>query len=81
MQQLWAADDGRGVDPNDVVKIFEPYRRASTGKAAPESVGLGLAVSRQLARSMGGELAYQRRAGRTEFVLDLPAATVGDQTI
>ena len=69
------SDDGTGVAVGEEQSIFEPYRRASGGRHAPESVGLGLAVSRQLARSMGGELSYRRRNDRTEFVLELPPAT------
>ncbi len=67
------SDDGPGVATGEEHAIFEAYARASGGRQAPESIGLGLAVSRQLARSMGGELRYRRRRGRTEFVLELPA--------
>ena len=70
------SDDGAGVASGEEQSIFEAYQRASGGRLVPESVGLGLAVSRQLARSMGGELRYQRRTERTEFVLELPP-TVG----
>ena len=67
------SDDGPGVARGEEHAIFEAYQRASGGRHAPESVGLGLAVSRQLARSMGGELHYRRTDDRTEFVLELPA--------
>lgn len=67
------SDDGPGVATGEEQVIFEAYRRASGGRQAPESIGLGLAVSRQLARSMEGELRYRRTRGRTEFVLELPA--------
>jgi PAS domain S-box-containing protein len=52
--------------------IFDPYYRASTSEAPPGSVGLGLAVSRNLAQLMGGDLAYQATDGRSDFVLTLP---------
>jgi signal transduction histidine kinase len=67
-------DDGLGVPDEAVEKIFEAYERAHNAATQPSSVGLGLAVSRQLARLMGGDLAYRRRDGATAFVLTLPIA-------
>ena len=69
------SDDGPGVPAGEERAIFEPYQRASGGRIAPASVGLGLAVSRQLARGMGGDLRYRRRHNRTEFVLELRSGT------
>ncbi|HEU4895606.1 MAG TPA: PAS domain S-box protein, partial [Acidimicrobiia bacterium] len=66
-------DDGRGIDADDIERIFEPYERASGVEAArPGSVGLGLYVSRQLARLMGGDLSCRREDGETVFELTLP---------
>lgn len=45
--------------------------RGDGEKVISESFGLGLAISRALARLMGGELDY-RRTELTEFVLSLP---------
>lgn len=67
-------DDGLGVPPESVDKIFEAYERAHSASSLPSSVGLGLAVSRQLARLLGGDLEYRRRDGATAFVLTLPIA-------
>lgn len=66
---LEVRDDGPGVDPAIAPRVFSPF--ASAGQ--PGSTGLGLAVSRELARAMGGDLEYQRRQGWTVFRLDLPA--------
>ena len=54
--------------------IFDPYYRASTSEAPPGSVGLGLAVSRNLARLMGGDLVYKETDGKSDFLLTLPAS-------
>lgn len=63
-------DDGAGVDPEDVDRIFEPYATAHVGVSG--SVGLGLSVARQLAEAMGGSLTYRRDSGESVFRLELP---------
>jgi signal transduction histidine kinase len=69
------ADDGPGVPEHLVETIFEPYGIAHQTTTQPQSVGLGLSVSRHLARLMRGDLTYARRDGWTEFALMLPVAT------
>lgn len=69
---LEVADDGPGVADGQEEIIFEPFQRAHQAPTQPASVGLGLAVARQLARVMGGDLVYQRSGGWTRFVLSLP---------
>ena len=70
---LQVRDNGPGVDPDDLEKIFEPYERASDVEIVrPGSVGLGLYVSRQLARLMGGDLSCRREGDETVFELVLP---------
>jgi signal transduction histidine kinase len=69
------SDDGPGINVVDSERIFDPYYRAQTDEARPDSVGLGLAVARQLARIMGGDLVYRRRAGWTRFELTLPTTS------
>jgi signal transduction histidine kinase len=73
---LVVSDDGPGVKGIDAEHIFDPYYRSqsSAADARPDSVGLGLAVARQLARMMGGDLVYGRRSGWTRFELTLPSA-------
>ncbi|MCB2223162.1 MAG: PAS domain-containing sensor histidine kinase [Actinobacteria bacterium] len=71
---LRVTDDGPGVPADQQDAIFEPYHRAHSRPGVPGSVGLGLTVSRQLARRMGGDLIYSREGGMTVFELTLPAA-------
>jgi signal transduction histidine kinase len=63
-------DNGDGVPEEEANRIFEPYV-TSGGRG---SVGLGLAVARQLAELMGGSLQYERSAAETVFRLQLPLA-------
>jgi signal transduction histidine kinase len=69
-------DNGGGVSHIDVEQIFEPYYRTQGEGSAPDSVGLGLAVARQLARLMGGDLEYRRSNHWTVFELSLPLSSV-----
>lgn len=64
------ADSGPGV-PNAIrERMFEPFAHGG----ASGSLGLGLAVARDLARAMGGDLRYSRSDGWTRFDLVLRQA-------
>lgn len=71
---LEVVDSGPGLPEDDRERIFEPYQRAEHTEVG--SVGLGLSVSRQLARLMGGDLTY-RVDGGSAFRLDLPGVSPG----
>jgi signal transduction histidine kinase len=55
-------------------RIFEPYQRAHQTTGLQESIGLGLAVSRQLAHLMSGDLTCRHEQGHSVFELSLPLA-------
>ncbi len=67
-------DDGAGIHPSKAESVFEPYQSAHDQRLQPGSVGLGLALSRKLARLMDGELTYERRGNDTVFKLTLNRA-------
>ncbi|WKZ83142.1 MAG: nitrate- and nitrite sensing domain-containing protein [Acidimicrobiia bacterium] len=67
-------DNGPGVAEDDPESVFDAYHRAPSYSEQPAAVGLGLTVSRSLARLMGGDLVYRREDGQTVFELSLPAA-------
>jgi signal transduction histidine kinase len=74
-------DHGEGIASTLEGELFSPYANAPQGEAARHSIGLGLYVSLQLARLMGGDLTYERRGQATVFSLTLPMATsVGEWT-
>ncbi|MBZ4406982.1 HAMP domain-containing sensor histidine kinase [Myxococcus faecalis] len=73
---LVVRDHGPGVDPATARRLFEPFSKSvqAAARSAP-GVGLGLALCRQLARSMRGELRYTLAPeGGARFVLWLPTA-------
>ena len=67
---LW--DNGSGIPEESREAIFEPYQRAHNRDGLPSSVGLGLTISRQLARLMGGDLTYDYISEWSVFTLRLP---------
>ena len=64
-------DDGEPLSLSGRTEIFEPYTRAAERTGVTASVGLGLTVSRRLARHMGGDLAYDHDGHETIFTLTL----------
>jgi two-component system C4-dicarboxylate transport sensor histidine kinase DctB len=68
--ELRVSDNGPGVAPDVKAQLFEPF---VTGK--PSGVGIGLALSRKIARAHGGDLVLDDAARETTFVLTVPLAT------
>ncbi len=67
-------DDGTPISAEDQERIFQPFGRASGSRTHSHSVGLGLWVARELARIMGGDLAYAHDGSESIFRLSLPVA-------
>ncbi|MBI3781915.1 MAG: hybrid sensor histidine kinase/response regulator [Deltaproteobacteria bacterium] len=73
------ADTGPGIDPADVESIFQPFRQldGSMTRQHP-GIGLGLALSRKLARLLGGSIEVDGRPGQgSTFHLVLPHGAPG----
>jgi signal transduction histidine kinase len=69
------ADRGPGVAAAHRDRIFEPFHRASDSLTARATgTGIGLAISRELARAAGGELSLADSARGARFELTLPIA-------
>jgi signal transduction histidine kinase len=71
---LSVCDHGPGVPPDERELIFERFMRGRDASGKP-GFGLGLAIGRELARRMGGDLVLDESAGPgARFTLQLPAA-------
>jgi signal transduction histidine kinase len=68
-------DTGVGIAADRLESVFEPFVQVHRSLTQPtEGVGLGLAISRDLARAMGGEVRVDSVVGRgSTFTLDLPS--------
>jgi signal transduction histidine kinase len=70
-------DTGIGIAPDQLPRMFQPFVQADDGHTRTRGgTGLGLTISRQLARLMGGDLTVTSREGKGScFTLWLPAVT------
>jgi signal transduction histidine kinase len=68
------ADHGPGIAPDQQRRLFRPFSKSAQQAAhSAPGVGLGLALSRRLARRMGGDLRYEPTDTHGAcFVLTLP---------
>jgi len=66
------ADQGKGIAPDDQARIFEKFERVDSSEVGGS--GLGLYISRRLARAMGGDIIVDSAPGEgARFVFRLPA--------
>lgn len=76
--EIRVSDTGVGIPEERLRDIFEPFVQLHGQKpvAGPRGVGLGLAISRDLARAMNGELTVTSSPGRgSTFTITLPVST------
>ncbi len=72
--RISVADTGRGIPASKLQSIFDPFVQLdrNVNPDSQQGVGLGLAISRALARAMGGELTAESEVGKgSVFTLDL----------
>jgi PAS domain S-box-containing protein len=66
-------DTGRGIEERDREHIFEPFVQVRGDGSMPSGAGLGLAVARELARHLGGDITLESRPGEgSAFTIRLP---------
>lgn len=72
--QIRVRDKGAGIPPGDVKKLFRPFNRSAEADSDKQpGIGLGLALSRDLARSIGGDLVLEGTSAEGSiFLLTLP---------
>lgn len=72
---LVVADNGRGMPPDVVSRLFEPFFTTRS-----DGTGLGLAIARGVARAHGGGIDVLSEPGvGTEFIITLPLSEAGCQ--
>lgn len=72
--RLHVVDTGTGIAAEHLGTIFEPFVQVGHSRSTREGVGLGLAIARELARKMGGDVSVASEVGAgSTFTLELPA--------
>jgi two-component system sensor histidine kinase BaeS len=72
---LWVEDDGPGIAPEDLPRVFDRLFAAGPRLGRPVTSGLGLAIVSELVTAMGGTVRAQSplgAAGGTRMVVSLP---------
>lgn len=74
--EIKVADTGPGISPEKLDRIFDPFVQAERRLNQPvQGVGLGLAISQDLAQAMGGKITVESEVGEgSTFTLSLPRA-------
>ena len=74
--EVVVSDRGEAIPHDVAANIFEPFFSGASSASQPGSIGLGLSVSRRLARLMGGDLDHRRVGSENHFVLTVNRAPV-----
>lgn len=71
---ITVGDQGPGIPPADLPKLFKPFSRTSVRPTAGEkSTGLGLAIVRRIVEGHGGRIWVESEVGRgSRFIFSLP---------
>ncbi len=66
-------DGGRGIDPQHLQRLFQPFDRLDADRAGVPGTGVGLAMSRMLIEGMGGKITVASEIGQgSTFSVHLP---------
>jgi two-component system OmpR family sensor kinase len=75
---LTVRDDGQGIDPEFLPKLFERFARADSSRSRTAgSTGLGLAIVDAVVQAHGGQVGVTSEPGATVFTVHLPARGAG----
>lgn len=75
--QFEIKDTGVGISPEEVGNVFQAFVQTTSGQNAQKGTGLGLTISRQFVRLMGGEIVVESQLEiGTSFKFEIPVGAV-----
>lgn len=75
------SDTGLGIAPTEIERLFAPFVQTESGRKVQEGTGLGLPISQQFVRLMGGEIKVNSQVGvgsTFSFQLKLERSSAND---
>jgi signal transduction histidine kinase len=74
--QVCVNDDGPGIPPAELERVFEPFHRIESSRSRETGgIGLGLSVARSIARAHGGDVVLQAPGRGLQAVVSLPLSS------
>lgn len=75
MVELSVTDEGPGIGPDEVDRVFERFYRVDSARAGGTGTGLGLAIAKEIIETHGSTIDVRSTPGRgTSFAFELPCA-------
>jgi signal transduction histidine kinase/CheY-like chemotaxis protein len=74
MLRFTVEDNGKGIDENDLHRIFQPFQQASsTEENIHGGTGLGLSITQKIVSALGGTISVASKKGQwSKFTVDIP---------
>ncbi|NHZ83497.1 response regulator [Massilia sp. CCM 8695] len=80
--RIGVIDNGPGIDPSLQARLFTPFDRLGAEHRPGEGTGLGLAVSLQMVRAMGGDIGMESTVGQgSTFRVELPLSAAAGHAL
>ena len=80
--RLKVTDTGWGIPPEQVAHLFIPFKRLPQTRGVICGTGLGLVISQQIARALGGSIGVESTVGRgSTFWIELPSLDAPEMSL